>query len=206
VNSAVLSDAPHTGRWQEAFLAILPAIETHAQISFRRLAAEAREEAVANAVALAYMGYHSLARRGRLGQAYASTLATYAVKATWSGRVAGSGQSAGDALSRLAQRRHGFFAVNLGLQHSPVWREVVRAGRGVDPADQAVFNLDFELWLRSLSRRLRRMVGLFVAGWRSGQVARRLRLSAGRISQLRRWLEQSWQRFQGLELVGSLHA
>ena len=94
--------------WQEEFVRMLPAIQTHAKISFRRLYAGDREESIANATALACMGFESLARRNRLGKAYPSALADFAVRATRSGRVAGSGQSSKDALSRLAQKRRGF--------------------------------------------------------------------------------------------------
>jgi hypothetical protein len=192
---------PRSSLGQAGFLAILPAIETHARIWFRFLPADLREERIANAVALAYMGYHSLARRNRLNQAYAGALASFAVRATRSGRVAGSGQNSKDVLSRLAQQRHGFTTLNLGRQSLPVWRQVARVDPHVDPAEQAIFNLDFASWLRTLSRRLRRIVGMLAAGWRTGEVARRFRLSAGRISHFRRILEESWLRFQGLTVA-----
>jgi hypothetical protein len=187
--------------WQNEFVRMLPAIETHARISFRFLPADLREERIANAVALAYLGYHSLARRNRLGQAYAGALANFAVRATRSGRIAGSGQTSRDVLSTLAQQRHGFRTVHMGRQCLPVWRQVARVDSHVDPAEQAVFNLDFASWLRTLSRRLRRIVGMLAAGWRTGEVARRFRLSAGRISHFRRILEESWLRFQGLAVA-----
>jgi hypothetical protein len=195
-----MNHLPPAPRGQGGFLALLPAITTHARIRFRHLPAERREEAVANTIAHAFAGYHSLARRRRLGRAYASTLAEYAVRATRSGRVLGSSQSCRDALSPVAQRRHRFAVLNLGGPETTVWRRVAGAGHCVDPSAVAVFNLDFEMWLGSLGRRLRRLVTLLVAGWRTGEAARKLRVSAGRVSQLRWSLEQSWRRFQGIDL------
>jgi hypothetical protein len=197
------SIVPSSPPGQAGFLTILPAIETHARICFRFLRADLREERIANAVALAFLGYHSLARRNRLGQAYAGAMANFAVRATRSGRVAGSGQNSKEVLSLLAQQRHGFTTMNLGRQSLPVWRQVARVDPHVDPAEQAIFNLDFASWLRTLSRRLRKIVGMLAAGWRTGEVARRFRLSAGRISHFRRMLEESWRRFQGLAITCS---
>jgi len=54
-----------TSSCHEAFLKIVPAIERYCRLVFRKASAEAREEAVAEAIALAYQAYLSLVRRGR---------------------------------------------------------------------------------------------------------------------------------------------
>jgi hypothetical protein len=204
MSQTAVSDVPDQGPWRDGFLAILPVVQTHARICFRHLRAGDREEAIANTTAFAWSSFLSLAQQGRLEVAFPSTLATYAVRATSSGRLFGYGQSSTDALNPLAHRRHGFAMESIGDTES--WRKSLAAPRRVCPADQAVFNLDFEAWLKGLNRRLRRIVAMLVAGWRTSEVAIRLRLSEGRISQFRRVLEQSWWRFQGQELNGICNA
>jgi hypothetical protein len=56
--------------------------------------------------------------------------------------------------------------------------------------------MDIDAWLRRLTRRNRRIAGALAAGGTTTEVARRFRLSAARISQLRGELRKDWQRFQ----------
>ncbi len=48
------------------FLRFVPAVETHARITFRELPEVDKEEAVAEAVAAAFCNYVSVARRGKV--------------------------------------------------------------------------------------------------------------------------------------------
>jgi DNA-binding NarL/FixJ family response regulator len=57
--------------------------------------------------------------------------------------------------------------------------------------------------LETLSRRDRRIAKTLAMGHTTGDVARRFRLSPGRISQLRQALRLSWQEFQGETPDGS---
>ena len=59
--------------------------------------------------------------------------------------------------------------------------------------------IDFSDWLKSLSRRLRRIANLLATGETTGAAAKKFRVTPGRISQIRRQLEQSWRTFQGEE-------
>lgn len=74
---------------EQGFLAVLPAVRTHATVRFRRLPTERREEAVAEAVAASFQNFQSLARQGKLDQAYVPTLAGFATRHTADGRHVG---------------------------------------------------------------------------------------------------------------------
>jgi hypothetical protein len=194
-----LSQLADAGQWQTGFLAVLPAIRTHARICFRKLRRGDSEEAVAETVASAFRSYGSLARRGKLDSVFASTLAAYAVHTVRNDRHVGGRQSATDVLSLLAQRRRGLHVRSL-TRHcggNEGWREMTLEDRRVSPADQAVFNLDFAEWLKSFARRDRRIIRSLVAGEGTFKVAEKFGLSPGRVSQLRRKFEQSWNQFQG---------
>ena len=69
------------------FLAILPRIVVHASIRFRRLRPDRKEEAIAETVAAAFVAYSRLAQRRKLKQAFASTVAEYAVRHAAAGRL-----------------------------------------------------------------------------------------------------------------------
>ena len=64
-------------------------------------------------------------------------------------------------------------------------------------ADQAAFRIDFNDWLRKLSRRDRRIIARLARGERACAVAERFGLSQGRISQIRRAFAENWNRFLG---------
>ncbi len=57
--------------------------------------------------------------------------------------------------------------------------------------------LDFADWLKSLSTRDRQLAEKLALGETTGRVARMFRISAARVSQLRRDLCKSWHHFVG---------
>ena len=196
--------------WQAGFLAVLPAVQTHARIQFRRLAAACREEAVQEAVAAACVSYRSLAARGRLEAARPGTIADFAVRHVRSGRHVGGRQDAArDAMSPAAARRHGVRVVSFdrlrraaeasdgGGQAGGAWRQQAVAGRRDPVPDTACFRIDFERWLDRLTGRDRAVIAALAAGERVTAMARRFGISAARVSQLRRKFEQDWREFQG---------
>ena len=65
--------------WHNLFLAMLPAIVTHARIAFCHLNAEARQDAVQEVVANAFVAFARLAPLGRTDLAYPGPLARYGV-------------------------------------------------------------------------------------------------------------------------------
>jgi FixJ family two-component response regulator len=57
--------------------------------------------------------------------------------------------------------------------------------------------LDFASWLATLSNRDRQLAEKLVLGETTGRVARTFRISAARVSQLRRELCANWHQFVG---------
>lgn len=196
------SVAQSTAGWQAGFLQLLPAVQTHAEIRFRRLRADRREEAIQELIAAACVSYRALAAEGKLGIAYAGSLADFAARHVSNGRHVGGHQDAAtDPLSRNCHRRHG---VTVQSYHAPNaggsttgWRQVAVADRGASIPDTAAFRIDFSGWLKTLTRRDRRIIFAFVSGERTAAVAGRFGITEGRVSQLRRKFEAGWRAFQG---------
>ena len=110
------------------FLRILPDVEQHAHGYFRHLGAEAREEAVAQATALAFATFRRLQARGKDPLAFAGKLARLSARQVQAGRSLGNHQSSTDILSRATQRRWGFRVQSLTRQRAAdaeAWQEAV---------------------------------------------------------------------------------
>lgn len=187
-------------RWQTNFLAVLPTIKTHAKVRFRCLPTEARAEAISESVARAFVYYGRLAQKRRLKYAYPSSLATFSVQAVRNHRRVGGHVNTKDVCDPLAQRKHHLTVASLtpwSLDQN-TWTDLTLATRKVSPADQACFNLDFKAWLKSWPPRDRRIIAMLAGGEPATAVALKFRLSDGRVSQLRRQYQVSWEQFQGL--------
>src|SRR5450755_4700173 len=86
--------------WQESFLQVLPAVQTHAKIQFRRLSTQKREEAIQETIATACVNYQLAALQGKLNVIRGGSLADFAVKRVRAGRhVGGHQDGTGDVLS-----------------------------------------------------------------------------------------------------------
>ena len=197
--AAVPSPSP---RWHKAFLVMLPTIVTHARVAFRHLNPEARAEAVQEVVCNALKAFVRLIELGKADIAYPSPLARYGVAQFRDGRRVGSKLNVHDVSSTYAQRHKGFTVERLDHfdAEENQWKEaVVQDTRTTPVFDIVSFRVDFADWLASLSRRDRRIAESLAIGNRTGDVAKRFKLCAGRISQLRRELADSWRAFVGDE-------
>jgi hypothetical protein len=185
--------------WQTPLLRALPVIETHARIAFRRLPAVHREEATQEATCAACINYHGLAQRGRLQIATPNTAATLAVRHVRNGRHVGGHQDAAqDALSLVAQRRHGVTVRLLSSGSRPdELHDLLIADRRVDIPSVVAFKLDLRDWLATFPRRDRRIIRALASGAGVSTVAEKFSVTPGRISQLRRRYEHSWLAYQG---------
>lgn len=183
---------------QAQFLALLPAIRQQARIAFRSQDPELREELTQSAVALTYSMFVLLVRRGKADLAFATPLSQYAVRQVRSGRQLGAQLNRNDISSSHAQRFHNLQLERLDQADSESgdWKEALVEDRRAGPADTAIARLDFAAWLRSLPTRLRRIAKALSTGETTAEVARRFELTAGRVSQMRRELMQSWEEFQ----------
>ena len=189
----------HTPDWNGRFLAMLPIIATHAKIAFRHLGPEARAEAVQAVVCNAMCAFIRLVELGKENIAYATVLAKYGVAQVKDGRMVGGHLNIRDVSSGYCQRQKGVIVERLDRydEEEDCWREALVEDRGAGPAEIAATRLDFAAWLRLLPRRLRKIATFLANGETTNAAADKFKVSAGRISQIRKELMQTWRRFQG---------
>jgi hypothetical protein len=185
----------------EAFLALLPRLQLHGRVYFRGVRCPTRkEDLIAEMVALAWLWFVRLARRGKDPAAFPSAIATYAARAVHYGRRVCGQERAKDVLSPLAQRRHGFRVSRLPSGSGLVGNlfDEALAMNTVSPVpEQVCFRLDFPAWMARHSERNRRILLDLMAGERTLDVARKHGTSPARVSQLRREFLADWRRFCG---------
>ena len=180
------------GTWQSAFVEMIPELKRRLGTSFRDLDPEAREDSIGEAIVHSLLAYVRLHERGRAQVATASTLAWYAALAVKRGRPAGNRINGEDPLSRYAQLSKGF---QLEHRHGN-WLDLMVEDKRATIFDQVSAKLDVGAWFGTLSRRMKEIARDLAHGSTTSEVATRYGLSCGRISQLRRELEQSWADFQ----------
>jgi hypothetical protein len=185
--------------WHSRFLKMLPTIKRYARKSFQDFDPEAREEMIEECVANCYCAYARLVERGKEHVAFATKLANFAVRQIKDGRRVGKKQNVRDVYDIHARVKGTYHLTHIGSPRDQRtgWREQLVDNRRTPVPEQAAFRIDFPCWLRTLSRRDRRSVNQLAAGERTGDVARRFGVSAGRVSQLRRQLKESWEGFIG---------
>ena len=187
------------GALHAAFVALLPRIERHARICFRQLGCpQGRDDAVAEAVALAWRSYLRLVERGKDPAQFVSRFAGYAARAVRRGRRV-CGQEAGqEVLSPRAQARHSFAVLPLPglgtLAGSPLEEALLDNGI-TPPPEAAAFRIDFLAWLATWPERDRRLIEGLGLGERTLALADQFGLTPGRISQKRREYHGDWERF-----------
>jgi hypothetical protein len=184
--------------WHVDFETMIPIIETHAEIAFRHLQAEAREEAVQETVCNACQTYARLVELGKTDVAYPSVLARFGVRQTKEGRKVGGNLNCHDVLSDYCQQKKHILIERLDHRTSKeVWAEILVEDKHAGPADTAIVRIDFSEWLQLLPRQLRRIAIFLAKGETTSAAAKRFRISPGRISQIRRQLFEAWHRLQG---------
>ena len=183
----------------EKFLELLPQIWQQAMFAFRRLQAEAREELTEEVIANAYCAFAQLVHRGKAALVYATPLAQYAVRQVRAGRRVGNRLNVNEVLSGYAQRQKGFRVERLDHCADDLgqWNQALVEDYHTPIGKQVAFRIDFPVWLSRLAPRQRRIAEFLAAGNSTSQAARRFRLSAGRISQLRQDFHRDWLRFHG---------
>ena len=190
---------PTVPAWHEDFLAMLPQIRQQARFAFRHCRPDVRRELVDEVVVNALVAFARLVELGKQDLAYPTVLAQYGIKQVRSCRRVGCRLNVNDVLSGYAQQRKQFRVLRLDHfdKHEGQWKEAVVEDRRTPVADQAAFRIDFPKWLAMHRPRNRRIAEALAAGYSTGEVSRQFGLSAGRISQLRRKLHQSWHEFHG---------
>jgi hypothetical protein len=178
---------------------MIPVIVRHLRVVFRHLRPDAKEEAVAEGLANACVSYQRLVKQGRAHLGFPTVLARFAAAQVLDGRQVGNGQNTRDVLSSRAQKKKRFQVEHLDHfdEEEGQWMEAVVADPHTPVFEQVRFRLDFPAWLARLSRRNRRIAQSLCLGNSTGAVAKRFRISPGRVSQLRRQFYDSWQGFCG---------
>jgi hypothetical protein len=177
---------------------MVPSITRRAEIHFRQLDPETRDDLVQEVVANCLVAFERLSSIGKAHQAYASALARYAIRQVKLGRRVGSRLKARDASSQYALQRSGRVVERLDVWDAATacWKEIVVEDRRASPAETAACRIDFQAWLRLLPIRERRLAKLLATGEKVSVAAQRFSLTSGRVSQMRRQLETSWEAFQ----------
>jgi len=180
---------------------ILPRVKTHGRVFFRHLKCRHKKaEAIAEMVALSWKWVVRLVEMGKDPARFPTAIASYAARAVHSGRRLAGMERTQDVLSPLAQARHSFVVGKVPdfatLSVNPL-SEALTDNTQTPPDEQAAFRLDFPAWLKTRTDRDRRVIEDLMVGERTGDVATRHGLTAGRVSQLRRDFLEDWQRFCG---------
>ena len=189
------------GALHAAFVSLLPRIERHARICFRHLGCpQSRDDAVGEAVALAWRSYLRLVEQGKDPAQFVSRFAGYAARAVKRGRRVCGQEPGQEVLSPRAQARHDFAVLRLlqrtTLNGSPL-EEALLDNAVTPPPEAAAFRIDFPAWLATWPERDRRLIEALGLGERTLALADQFGLTPGRISQKRREYHGDWERFCG---------
>ena len=197
VNSTDYRDTDNA--WHDQFLKMMSTIRRHASVAFRHLKSEARDEAIAEIVASAFVAFLRLAELDKLSIAYPTVLARYGVAQYHDGRRVGTETNTRDVSSPAARRKHGITVESLDAQNDDDhrWQAAAVEDRTSGPAEVATFRIDFDAWLHSLTRRDRRLASDLSIGETTSAAAKKHCVSPGRISQIRRELAEAWEQFHG---------
>jgi hypothetical protein len=193
--------------WQDAFVAMLPAIHERIRFSFRGFTAESREEAIAEALASAAIAFKRLHEQGRADIAYPTVLADFAARHYRAGRRVGGRLNVNDISSPHAQRFHRIQVKSIDQRdRDGAWKEILVEDRRSTPAATAIARIDFADWLSRLCHRDRSVASTLAAGENGRDTAKLVGISAGRVTQIRSKLKRSWAKFQGepIDEVGEL--
>ena len=183
--------------WQSAFVAMLPEIEQKLRLAFCRLDPDAREDAIEESVVHSLLAYVRLHEQGRAEVATASSLAWYSSRHVRRGRPAGGRMNGKEPLSRYGQ-------ISNGIEVEPLtskWIDAMVEDKRATVADQVAAKMDVSAWFSTLTKRMKEIAKDLAYGFSTSEVAKKYGVTAGRISQLRRTLEESWAAFQGEGLV-----
>jgi len=180
------------------FLEMLPKIREQARLAFRSATPEAQDDLITEVVANAFVAFSRLVEQGRAELAYPTVLANFAIRQVCAGRLVGTTLNVRDVSSRYAQRSKQIRVERLDQfdQEEGEWREALIEDRTAGPAEIAAARIDVSDWLESLESRKYKIARALARGETTTTLARTVGLTAGRISQLRQELQQSWESFQ----------
>ena len=177
---------------QNAFLMILPRIQSQAWLAFQGLSFDLKQELQSEVVAHCWKSFTRLFELGRHEDVPPMTLAQFAIRAVRSGRRIGASLNINDVTSLYCQNRMGIRSSLNGDN----WPESLIADERARPDQLVMARIDFSEWLQTLKPLHRKVAEHLSLGESTHSTARIFNLTPGRISQIRRLLEQSWHSFQ----------
>ena len=178
--------------WQPNFLAMLAEIKQRLRLEFWQLGPEAREDAIEEAIVHSLLSYCRLHEQGRAEVATPMSLAWYSARQIKRGRPSVGSMNSKEPLSRYAQIGNGIQVEPLGSN----WMDAMVEDKKAAVPDQVAAKIDVAAWFATLTERMTGIAKDLAFGFSTSEVARKYGLSAGRISQVRRILEESWTTFQ----------
>jgi hypothetical protein len=178
--------------WQSSFVAMLPEIQQKLHLAFCRLDPEAREDAIEEGVVHSLLAYIRLHEQGRAEAATPSSLAWYSSRHVKRGRPAAGRMNGKEPLSRYGQIGND---IEVELQPGN-WIDAIVQDKRAPIADQVAAKMDVGAWFATLTQRMKQIARDLAFGCTTSEVARKHGVTPGRISQLRRSLEDSWAAFQ----------
>ena len=186
---------------QSRFLALLPRIESYARFHFRGVrCANRKADRIAEVIALAWKWFLRLEERGKDVTEFLTVFVNLAVRSVRSGRRLAGMLRVKDVLSSRAQYRQGFAVMSLpnySTQQGNSFDDALRDNTHSEPGDAAAFRIDFPRWLATLNPRDRRLAHDLMLGEKARVAARKVGVSAARVSQLRQELCDNWKHFHG---------
>ena len=143
--------------------------------------------------------YVGLVKRGKADVAYAAPLAGYAIKQYRDGRRFAARLNVRDVSSTYAQKSKNIHLERLDRfdRTADCWEKILVEDRRAGPFDIVRTRLDFGDWLRRLPAKRRRIAKFLASGESTTAAAEKFGLCAGRISQIRGELRESWRAFIG---------
>jgi hypothetical protein len=185
--------------WHQRFLSLVPAIRRVAKFRLRYVSDSRRQELIDEIVGICCAFYARLAERGQEERAYFTTLVRFAAAHLGHGRELGSRINVRDVLGRYCQQRNQLRVERLDEfdEAEEKWKEVLIEDKRATPADLAASRIDFAAWLETMSTVRRQLAEFLSMGETTRDAARRFALSPGRVSQIRREFQASWNAFQG---------
>lgn len=178
------------------FLRALPRIQRHARVQFSALDPEAKDDAIAKTIGLAWKAYVGEWVKGRDPDGYISAIAGYAVRQVRADRDVTGQERAKDALSRFAQKKHKFAA-----QPFPEYDSSSDCNEALDalhdrreslPDEAAAFRCDFPEFVQALPKKQAAIVLDAAMGDTTTELAERHKVTAPRISQVRNQVRKKW--------------
>ena len=177
---------------------ILPRIQTQAWKAFQGLPFDLKQELQSEVVAHCWKSFIKLFELGRHEDVPPMTLARFAIRAVRSGRRIGSSLNINDVSSDYCQNQLGIRPTSFYMidPNGENWAESLIADQRARPDQLVMARIDFSEWLQTLKPLHRNVAEHLSLGESTHSTARIFNLTPGRISQIRRLLERSWQSFQ----------